>query len=75
MKKDKEKGAGYGDIIGIIIVIFIVMAIIGFVMEGVEKGTKYMDVRSGKKGECAEEASYAKTDYAAKKTYKACMSN
>ena len=28
-----------------------------------------------KKAECADEASYAKTDYAAKKTYKACMSN
>ena len=64
-----------GPILGFIAFIFVVFAIIGFVTSGVEKGSKYLDKQNYKKERCAERAESASTNYAAKKIYKACMSN
>ena len=56
---------------------FIVIGIIIFNLgnKGIKKGTEYLDDRSAKKERCAERAEDASNSYAAKKIYKACMSN
>ena len=40
-----------------------------------KKGSKYLDNRNNKKERCAEKSESASNSFAAKKIYKACMSN
>ena len=65
------------------IVVFVVLAWVGlfFLFEAIDKADpidktiEYFDDRSDKKEYCAERAEDASNSYAAKKIYKACMSN
>ena len=68
----KNVGAILG---GIGALIIIGMMIFDFGSKGIKKGSEYLDDRSYKKERCAERADSASTSYAAKKIYKACMSN
>ena len=68
----KNVGAVLG---GIGVFILIGMMIFDFGSKGIKKGAEYLDDRSDKKEYCAERAEDASNSYAAKKIYKACMSN
>ena len=56
-------------------IIVLAMMIFDFGSSGVKKGSKYLDNRNNKKERCAEKSESASNSFAAKKIYKACMSN
>ena len=60
---------------GIGMIIVLAMMIFDFGSSGVKKGSKYLDNRNNKKERCAEKSESASNSFAAKKIYKACMSN
>jgi len=67
---------GIGVIFGsIAMMIVLAMMIFDFGSSGVKKGSKYLDNRNNKKERCAEKSESASNSFAAKKIYKACMSN
>ena len=79
-KTDTKKDGGnvwnvLGPILGIVALIFWAFVIFDLGKSGFKKGTKYLDNRNDKKEYCAERAEDASNSYAAKKIYKACMSN
>ena len=62
-------------ILGLIVLAFVGFIIFNIASDGIKKGAEYLDDRSDKKEYCAERAEDASNSYAAKKIYKACMSN
>ena len=55
----------------------VIVLIINFIIKSdpIDKAKGFFDDRSSKKERCAERAEDASNSYAAKKLYKACMSN
>jgi len=64
-------------IIGFCVMAFIIFSVIGAIdkADPIDKAKEFFDDRSDKKEYCAERAEDASNSYAAKKIYKACMSN
>ena len=62
---------------GYIIILVVIVLIISFIIKSdpIDKAKGFLDDRGAKKERCAERAEDASTSYAAKKIYKACMSN
>ena len=73
MKKEPEEYKPIEYIIGLIF--FIVVGFLLFKIDPIDKAKGFFDDRSSQKVRCAERADSASTSYAAKKIYKACMSN
>ena len=75
MKKDE--GDGFSVVMGFIMIVFWGFVIVKCATGSspIDKASDFFDDRNYKKEICAERADSASTSYAAKKIYKACMSN